>query len=100
MTKKFRSWFFAQPLGERRALVVWIGSIAGLLGVGSFAYLQLPEAMDVFYYLSALFILNSALFFALYRQIPTMRITMLTLIFALELTTLGYYILSGVALNY
>lgn len=98
MITRFRSWFPTQPPSERKAIVVWAISLLILLVIGVFAFFQRSLGMSVYYYLFGLFLVDSALFFALYRQLPTMKVTMLTIIAVLELSVIGYYLIARTAI--
>lgn len=100
MWAKFISWLLAQPKSERYSIFVWLGELVFLAVIGLIAYWQLPTEMQTYYFLVGLFVLDSVIFFALLRHLPTIRITMLTLIAVLELSTLGYYILSRTVVFY
>lgn len=66
--------------------------------IGLFARTQFAAGMSVYYYSLCLFIVDSVLFFMLYRQIPSIKTIMLTMIVVLELAVVGYYIVARSAI--
>lgn len=94
MISRLLEWYLSQPKSDRVGILAWLASFVLLGVIGFVAYRQLPGGMSPYYYLVILFVLDSAVFFSLQRQLPTIRVTMLTLIIVLELATLGYYLLA------
>lgn len=97
MLKKARAWFFSQPVSERSALLVWLATLVGMIVLGLMVAVNYSSDTSVYYYLVGLFIVDSVIFFSLYRQLPTIRVVMLTLLIVLELSTLGYYLVTRTA---
>lgn len=98
MITRLRSWYSAQPIPERKALIVWLIAVVVMLGTGLFARTQLAAGMSVYYYSLSLFIVDSVVFFMLYRQMPAVKTLLLTIIIVLELAVIGYYIVARSAI--
>ena len=88
--------FANQLLSESRGrlLIAWAIAVALALAVSAFGRRTQIEPTAIVQ-LGWLFIVDSAIFLALYRDYPKLGVVMITFMYFLELAVLGYFVLAG-----
>jgi hypothetical protein len=74
---------------------IWLTTLAGAILTIIVALLKQPYDLELLYYFTGLYLINSYLFFHLSRHLPTIKIMMASFLFLLELSVIGYYFLSS-----
>lgn len=81
-----------------RQLAAWAIAVALALAVSAFGR-QIQVEPTVIVQLGWLFIVDSAIFLALYRDYPKLGVVMITFMYFLELSVLGYFVLAGASFS-